>query len=51
MIEWDDGQTYLFDVELEYAYWYMYKDKPKVDMFKLTGENDVYNGCQYYFPE
>lgn len=50
MIDWTDGETYLFDVELEYAYWYMYKNKPKIDMFKQTGENGLYNGCQYYFP-
>ena len=51
MIEWADGETYLFDVQLEYAYWYMFEDKPQIDMFKQTGEDGLYNGCQYYFPE
>ncbi len=51
MIDWPDGNTYLFDVQLEYAYWYMYDNKPKIDMFKTSGSDGVYNGCQYYFPE
>lgn len=51
MIDWPDGNTYLFDAELEYAYWYMFSGKPKIDMFKASGEGSVYNGFAYYFPE
>lgn len=50
MIDWPDGQTYLFDVQLEYAYLYQYKDKPVIDMFKATGSDGIYNGFVYYFP-
>ncbi len=50
MIDWPDGETYLFDAELEYAYWYMFKDKPQIDMFKIAGDGSMYNGFAYYFP-
>lgn len=50
MIDWPDGETYLFDAELEYAYWYMFKDKPQIDMFKASGDGLLYNGFAYYFP-
>ena len=50
MIDWPDGETYLFDAELEYAYWYMFQDKPKIDMFKAAGGGTYYNGFAYYFP-
>ncbi len=50
MIDWPDGETYLFDAELEYAYWYMFKDKPQIDMFKASGDGFLYNGFAYYFP-
>lgn len=50
MIAWSDGVTYLFDVQLEYAYLYMYANKPKIDMFKASGGNGSYNGFAYYFP-
>lgn len=43
-------ETYLFDVQLEYAYLYMYEDKPAVDMFKASGSDGVYNGFLYFFP-
>lgn len=50
MITWPDGVTYLFDVQLEYAYLYMYANKPQIDMFKVSGGNGSYNGFAYYFP-
>lgn len=50
MIDWPDGETYLFDAELECAYWYMFKDKPQIDMFKASGDGLLYNGFAYYFP-
>lgn len=50
MIDWPDGETYLFDAELEYAYWYMFSGAPKVDMFKASGDGFLYNGFAYYFP-
>lgn len=50
MINWPDGNTYLFDVQLEYAYRYMYTNKPSIDMFKVTGGNGSYNGFAYFFP-
>ena len=50
MIEWPDGVTYLFDVQLEYAYRYMYSGKPAIDMFKASGSNGYYNSFAYYFP-
>lgn len=50
MIDWPDGETYLFDAELEYAYWYMFSGTPKVDMFKAAGDGFQYNGFAYFFP-
>jgi len=50
MIDWPDGETYLFDVQLECAYLYIYTGKPKTDMFKTTGQNGSYGGHAYYFP-
>ncbi len=50
MIDWPDGQTYLFDPQLEYAYWYMFSGKTQIDMFKASGDGLVYNGFNYYFP-
>ena len=50
MIDWPDGETYLFDAQLEYAYWYMFSGKPKIDMFKAAGDGMYYNGFAYYFP-
>ena len=50
MIDWPDGETYLFDAELEYAYWYMFSNKPKIDMFRISGDGKYYNGFRYYFP-
>ena len=50
MIYWPDGSTYLFDVQLEYAYLYIYSNKPVIDMFKVSGGNGSYNGFAYYFP-
>lgn len=50
MIDWPDGVTYLFDVQLEWAYLYQYANKPKIDMFKASGGNGSYNGFAYYFP-
>ena len=50
MIDWPDGVTYLFDVQLEYAYLYMYSNKPQIDMFKVSGGSGSYNGFAYYFP-
>lgn len=50
MIDWPDGQTYLFDAQLEYAYLYMFENKPKIDMFKAAGDGLMYNGFAYYFP-
>lgn len=45
-----DGQSYLYDVQLEYAYLYMFHRQP-VDMFGALEENGQYNGFNYYFPE
>ena len=50
MIDWPDGETYLFDAQLEYAYWYMFSGKPKIDMFKASGDGVYYNGFAYFFP-
>ncbi len=50
MIDWPDGVTYLFDVQLEYAYLYIYSNKPKIDMFKVSGSGVWYAGHAYYFP-
>ena len=50
MIDWPDGETYLFDPQLEFAYWYMFSGKPQIDMFKASGDGLLYNGFAYYFP-
>ena len=50
MIDWPDGETYLFDVQLEYAYLYQYENRPVIDMFKASGSDGIYNGFVYYFP-
>lgn len=50
MIDWDDGETYLFDVQLEYAYLYIF-NRGSIDMFKTASSGgDVYNGKAYFFP-
>ena len=51
MIDWPDGETYLFDPQLEYAYWYMFPGKPKIDMFKASYADGLYNNFAYYFPQ
>ena len=48
MIE-QDGKTLLYDVQLEYAYLYMFHRDP-VDMFAAEEENGLYRGFAYYFP-
>ena len=50
MIEWPDGVTYLFDVQLEYAYQYMYSNRRDIDMFRVSGDGTYYNSFVYYFP-
>ncbi len=54
MIDWPDGETYLFDAQLEYAYWYMFSGKPKIDMFKAAGDGTYYGTGSdvfaYFFP-
>lgn len=54
MIDWPDGKTYLFDAQLEYAYWYMFENTPKVDMFKASGDGTYYgtgsDTFAYFFP-
>lgn len=44
-----DGQSYLYDVQLEYAYLYMFHRQP-VDMFGAVEADGQYNGFNYYFP-
>ena len=49
MIDEADG-TYLYDVQLEYAYLYQFK-LGEVDAFRMSDDgNSVYNGFAYYFP-
>ncbi len=50
MINWPDGNTYLFDIQLECAYLYIYTNKPPTDMFKVAGDGVWYGGHAYYFP-
>ena len=50
MIDWPDGVTYLFDVQLECAYLYLYSNKPVINMFKVSGSDGIYNSFVYYFP-
>ena len=50
MIDWPDGQTYLFDVELEYAYRYRYtgsRRDPNMDIYKKLPSQYPFT---YYFP-
>ena len=49
MIE-QDGKTLLYDAQLEYAYLYMFGREP-VDMFGAEGQDGLYRGFRYYFPE
>ena len=49
MIE-QDGKTLLYDAQLEYAYLYMFNREP-VDMFGAEGQDGMYRGFRYYFPE
>ena len=49
MIDEADG-TYLYDVQLEYAYLYQF-DRGAIDAFRMSeGEDGLYNGFRYYFP-
>ena len=45
-----DGKTLLYDAQLEYAYLYMFHRDP-VDMFGAEGQDGMYRGFRYYFPE
>ena len=44
MIDWPDGETYLFDVQLEYAYLYQYENRPVIDMFKASAATESTTG-------
>lgn len=44
-----DGETYLFDAELEYALINIYGSEP-VDMFMTAQVGGLFNGFSYYFP-
>lgn len=48
IMPWADGQTYLFDVELEYAYRYRYANKRDLDLFKMTTASAPF---VYTFPQ
>ena len=49
MIE-ENGETRLYDVQLEYAYLYQF-GKGEIDTYAMTDSGgSVYNGFQYYFP-
>ena len=49
MIE-ENGETRLYDVQLEYAYLYQF-GKGEIDAYAMTDSGgSVYNGFQYYFP-
>lgn len=51
MIRLPDGSERLLDAELEFAYEFIYQ-KPPIDMFMVQqGEDGLYNGFSYYFPE
>ena len=45
-----DGKALLYDAQLEYAYLYMFHRDP-VDMFGAEGQDGMYRGFRYYFPE
>ena len=49
MIDEADG-TYLYDVQLEYAYLYIY-NKGAIDVFRAAESDGLYNGFAYFFPE
>lgn len=50
MIDEADG-TYLYDVQLEYAYLYQF-GKGEIDAFRMPDDGGrVYRGFRYYFPE
>lgn len=50
MIDEADG-TYLYDVQLEYAYLYQF-GKGEIDAFRMPDDGgSVYRGFRYYFPE
>ena len=49
MIE-ENGETRLYDVQLEYAYLYQF-GKGEIDAYAMTDSGgSVYNGFRYYFP-
>lgn len=49
MIE-ENGETHLYDVQLEYAYLYQF-GKGEIDAYAMTDSGgSVYNGFRYYFP-
>ena len=46
----ENGETRLYDVQLEYAYLYQF-GKGEIDAYAMTDSGgSVYNGFQYYFP-
>ncbi len=47
MIYWEDGNPYMFDVELDYAYRYRYDRGVIYDLYKFTPETAPF---KYYFP-
>ncbi len=47
MIPWSDGVTYMFDVELEYAYRYRYSTKKYYNLYKMTTSTAPFT---YTFP-
>ncbi len=47
MIPWSDGATYMFDVELDYAYRYRYNRGVTYDLYKFTKSSAPFT---YYFP-
>ena len=50
MIDEADG-TYLYDVQLEYAYLYQF-GKGEIDVFRMPDDGGSdYRGFRYYFPE
>lgn len=46
----EDGVSWLYDVQLEYAYLYVF-DKGEIDVFHVQESDGLYNGFQYFFPE
>ncbi len=47
MIPWSNGVTYMFDVELDYAYRYRYNRGVTYDLYKFTTSTAPF---KYYFP-